>query len=134
MTIRISKLIYIHFPLNPVPASRPRVSRWGTYYPKRHETFRREASGFLDGLEETGVLPDPPLEGGLVVWVTFNIKKPKTTKLDLPRGDVDNYTKILFDALTGRVWKDDTQVEIMSVRKAWAEGEGSIDIWIKEHD
>jgi Holliday junction resolvase RusA-like endonuclease len=31
--------------------------------------------------------------------------------------DIDNYSKILFDSLTGIVWKDDSQIEKLTISK-----------------
>ena len=70
--------------------------------------------------------------GRLTLWVLFSVKKPKTTKLDLPRGDIDNYIKLLLDACNERLWKDDVQVEVISARKEWADDVGCSHIWIKE--
>ena len=51
-----------------------------------------------------------PLRGN--VAVNFTVFRPSK------RGDLDNYTKIMFDALNGLVWLDDTQVvEIHSFRE-----------------
>ena len=50
-----------------------------------------------------------PLRGD--VGVNYTVFRPAK------RGDLDNYTKIMFDALNGLVWLDDMQVvEIMSYR------------------
>ena len=123
-----------HYRLNldPVPASRPRVSKWGTYYGKRHKAFRSAALTLLSELREQGDLPQAPLSGSLGVRVGFNVKRPKTSKLTEPRGDIDNYLKILLDCCTGYLWEDDVQIQRICSYKLFAEAEGYIDIWIKE--
>ena len=132
-------MFHICLPCNPAPASRPRVTRWGTYYGKRHTAFRSKAKALLEAMRDDGTLPSPLLSGRLVVWVLFQVEKPKTSKLVIPRGDIDNYSKLVFDCCSGTVWKDDAQIEIMSARKVWASFEewmgyssGSVDLWIKE--
>ena len=51
-----------------------------------------------------------PLTGD--VAVNFTVFRPAK------RGDLDNYTKVMFDALNGLVWTDDKQViEIHSFRE-----------------
>lgn len=50
-----------------------------------------------------------PLRGD--VAVNFTVFRPSR------RGDLDNYTKVMFDAMNGVVWLDDSQVvEIHSFR------------------
>jgi Holliday junction resolvase RusA-like endonuclease len=50
-----------------------------------------------------------PLRGD--VAVNFTVFRP------MKRGDLDNFTKVMFDALKGLVWLDDSQVvEIHSFR------------------
>ncbi len=125
-------MIYIRLPCNPVPASRPRVTRWGTYYGKRHNAFRSEATALLEEMRGNGTLPAALLSGRLVTWVSVNVEKPKTSKLSAPRGDIDNYIKLIFDCCSGYLWDDDAQIEMMSANKVWADDKGHVDIWVKE--
>ena len=127
-------MLTIRLELNPVPASRPRVSKWGTYYGKRHQAFRSEALDLLSGMREEGVLPEVPMSGKLRVWVVFSIKKPKTTKLATPRGDIDNYMKLLLDCCNGIIWEDDQQIAQINAFKNYASDEGSIDLVVEEID
>lgn len=123
-------MFHIHLPLNPVPASRPRVTRWGVHYGKRHEAFRSQAKALLEDMRDSGTLPSPLMGGRLIAWVHFQVQRPKVTKLELPRGDVDNYAKLLFDCCSKFIYEDDVQIEVMSVKKSFAD-EGSIDLWLK---
>ena len=127
-------MLTIRLELNPVPASRPRVSKWGTYYGKRHQAFRSEALDLLSGMREEGVLPEVPMSGKLRVWVVFSIKKPKTTKLATPRGDIDNYMKLLLDCCNGIIWEDDQQIAQINAFKNYAVHGGSIDLVVEEID
>lgn len=115
-----------------MPASRPRVSRWGTYYGKRHQAFRSEASACLEQMREQGYLPGVPLSGRLVVILAFEIERPKTTKREVPNGDVDNYAKLVLDCCTGFLWEDDTQIQLLSCQKNWAKDRPGIHVWVKE--
>lgn len=79
-----------------------------------------------------GTLPAALLSGRLVTWVSVNVEKPKTSKLSAPRGDIDNYIKLIFDCCSGYLWDDDAQIEMMSANKVWADDKGHVDIWVKE--
>lgn len=103
--------------IKPVPASRPRVTRWGTYYGKTYKEFRRQAKAALDNWV------GPQLEGLLRVEVSFICHRPKTTKLLRPKGDIDNYCKAIFDALNGKMWVDDVQIASVEAHKAFADEE-----------
>ena len=105
--------VRLSIPLDPVPAARPRLSRWGTYYPKKYATWKKQALLYLP--EADPVFPDELL----VCLAEHHVKRPKTTKLSSPRGDTDNYLKASMDAVTkcGGVWSDDDQVAIVLATK-----------------
>ena len=105
-----------HFTFNipPVPASRPRVTRWGTYYAKKYTDYQSEMGCLLTDME---VHPYTEL---LEVEVIFHVemakswskkkKKDKDTKYCDNNADIDNYIKAIFDALNGVLYEDDKQI------------------------
>lgn len=109
------------FPLNPVPASRPRVSRWGTYFSGPYKDFRAKAVELL-----------PQYLGPKVEVVSYPIRvdlevypeMPKSTKLAFPKPDVDNYAKAILDACNGVLWEDDSLIKSLYVTKDWSTGPG----------
>jgi Holliday junction resolvase RusA-like endonuclease len=101
----------------PVPASRPRVGRWGVYYSKTYKAYRKL-------LEETIVKARRSFGNApCAVIMEFVVPKPKTTKRLWPRGDGDNYEKALLDGLTqhANIWEDDDQVLVGVWIKRYAE-------------
>lgn len=121
-------------PLEPVPASRPRVTRNGVvYYPKRYARFRRDAMALLPAYIYYECKHKSPFLGHIEITVGFYVRRPKTTKLDYPKPDYDNYLKAL-DVMNGIVWGDDCQIIVAHCRKAWAEPglAGYIDLSVKE--
>ncbi len=117
----------LKFPLEPVPASRPRVTKWGAYYGKRYTQFRKDA-----GLVIPEVYTDQPLTGTLEVSVWFYCKRPKTTKRTEPRGDVDNYVKALLDSCNGKVFEDDDQIKRITATKQYEDEHGPrIELYIR---
>lgn len=107
-------------PLDPVPASRPRVSKWGTYYGKKYTRFRKDIASFLK------VTPLRLLAGPLAVGIWLYVGRPKSTKLAHPKPDVDNYAKGVMDGLNGVLWEDDSQVVSLGVVKLWTDEEPRI--------
>lgn len=105
------------FPLSPVAASRPRVTRWGTYYLGPYRHFKEEMALLINRTfpPEFEIISGP-IKLNIVCYVT----RPKTTKLDYPKPDVDNYAKAILDSLNGYVWEDDSQVISLTISKRWA--------------
>ncbi|MAU02243.1 MAG: hypothetical protein CL608_34325 [Anaerolineaceae bacterium] len=123
--------------VDPVPASRPRFVRRGnytsTYYAGRYKEF----------LQETGVIAlenalgpfdwgdGLPFTGDVEVEAVFNVKRPKTTKLTSPKGDVDNYGKALLDLLQPTVIQDDKQVTKLTLTKQFTDRQPCITLTIQ---
>lgn len=100
--------------LDPVPAARPRVSKWGTYYPEGYKNWKKNAQAFFP----QGVAP---LEGPLRVELEVVCKRPKKPSSSIPTGDVDNYAKAALDAVNdAALWGDDKQVVSLLVTKRYA--------------
>tara|TARA_R100000654_G_scaffold1725_6_gene6362 strand:- start:1307 stop:1684 length:378 start_codon:yes stop_codon:yes gene_type:complete len=106
------------FPISPVAASRPRVSRRGAYFTGPYKEFRKDMIEIV-----YIVLGDEfvPFSGPLRVDIEFYCKRPKKTKLSAPRADIDNYIKAALDSLNTHLWEDDTQIQQIYAAKQWAE-------------
>lgn len=112
--------IAFSIPLDPVPASRPRVSKWGTYYPARYRNYLKAAKDEVKKWASENL--KAPLAGQLQASFQFHVKRPKTSKLECPKPDLDNYVKSVLDCLSGFVFDDDSQVRrFVQVEKHWAE-------------
>lgn len=125
----ISVVLSMSITIKPVPAARPRVSRFGTYYPKNYANWRKAAQKLADDWSGEYI------NGPVFLFIEVVSEKPRTSKLVAPLGDVDNYAKGAMDILTKteKVWKDDKQVVGLAVFKRWAEaGEkpGTYLLWV----
>ena len=99
---------------NPIPASRPRVTRNGTYNPRQREKTRLKT--YLLSLNLLC------LQGPLKVVLEFNMAFPKSsnkkTRHLLSEGkishiktpDIDNLIKFILDCANGILFDDDKQV------------------------
>lgn len=100
----------------PVPAGRPRVTRWGTYYPKSYTDWIKQSGKYVTALEAV------PLDKPVALLVEVITTRPKTTKHNAPQGDVDNFAKGPMDLLTKseKAWLDDRQIVFLTVVKRYA--------------
>lgn len=83
----------IELPLEPTPCPRPKVTKYGTYYPKKYKDFLRKARFSLAALEPCNDLQ-----------ICFVIKRPKAMKkggrtAHTKKPDLDNLVKSILDAL-----------------------------------
>lgn len=106
----------------PVPASRPRVSKFGTYYSKTYQQWLKTS---WISVETFDVIPtDRPV----VVLIESIFKKARTSTLTHPLPDVDNLAKGPMDQLTKLhaqhpergAWLDDKQVVLLISSKRFA--------------
>lgn len=103
--------------VSPVPASRPRVTKWGTYYGKNYERFRRDVRNEIHSHKGKKMF------GPIIALVEIICPRPKTIERLFPRGDVDNFAKGPLDSLTsqGSFWGDDDQIVLLEVVKRFVE-------------
>lgn len=103
--------------VEPCPCPRPRVGRWGAYYPAKYVKWSKSFTNILRGVVEARKIPTSavPLEVSISCFAT----KPRTSKLAYPRPDVDNLAKSVLDASNGILWIDDTLIVDLRVTKAW---------------
>jgi len=100
--------------LAPVPASRPRVTRFGTYYSKTYKNWKDQAQGFFPKLFKVA-------EGSLRVELEVVCKRPQKPAGSVPTGDIDNYAKAALDAVNDAgLWGDDKQVVCLHAIKRYA--------------
>lgn len=102
-------------PVAPVPAARPRVAKFGTYYPRTYATYRKDAHLWASKADLRKHLGDLDVELEVIG------KRPRTTILTAPNGDVDNFAKAALDVLNDRAWGDDKQIRRLVVTKRFAE-------------
>ena len=115
----------ITFPIAPVVASRARVTRWSTYFPKRYTQFRKEFRELLEKYKAE------PTGGLLYVKLDFYVQLPKTMskkKKEEKEGkhcdnnaDLDNYVKATLDSLEGKYYNNDKQIVMIRARKYWSD-------------
>ena len=115
--------------LDPLPCPRPRVAvirgHGVAYYPLVSEAWVK------DFVEKLSNITPEKFTGPLSVELLFDCAKARTSKLVLPKGDVDNYAKSVLDGLTkAGVWDDDKQVAHLIAEKRWAAGTPGIHILI----
>jgi Holliday junction resolvase RusA-like endonuclease len=110
-------LSYLHIGGKPVPAGRPRVSRWGTYYPKTYSRWLKESWKYAQTVK------DVPTDRPVALLIEVVAEPLKASKFDTPMGDADNFAKGPMDLLTKTkaVWNDDRQVVFLTIVKRFAE-------------
>ena len=111
------KPISFFIPTKPCPASRPRVTSYGTYFTKNYNDFRLDSKKFL----KTIAYKYPPSKGTFSVDLEFICYRPKNPTNTYAIGDIDNFAKAPLDAITQSkmVWEDDVQITELTCSKRY---------------
>ena len=107
----------LFIPVEPAPASRPKVSRYGVRYAKSHMQYQHD---FRRWLEETNTTDWPRVDKELVsVDLEYLCTKARTSRLITPRYDLDNLIKLTLDCFTSSklLWADDVTVASITAHK-----------------
>lgn len=112
-------------PLAPVAASRPKVTRWSTYYPPTYQAFRDDFPWLLKKHYK-----GKPLTGPIVAKFYFYMKIPakmsKQKALDMVgeyhhiKPDLDNMVKAVMDNSNEILWEDDSQICKIEAKKVYS--------------
>jgi Holliday junction resolvase RusA-like endonuclease len=113
------------FYVAPVPASRARVTRWSTFFPKKYTQFKEDMK---IALGDTHITPSKKL---IYAQLDFFVHIPKSwskKKKALKNGrycdnnaDIDNYIKAILDSLEGTYYENDNQIVMIRGRKFYSE-------------
>jgi|13_taG_2_1085334.scaffolds.fasta_scaffold103508_2 Holliday junction resolvase RusA-like endonuclease len=109
-----------YIPVPPVPASRPKVARFGTYYSKRHQQYVKDFATCLHHYPPEWEYLDK--EARLIVGLEFVCTRPKRVTNAAPHYDIDNLSKLPLDCMTSAdiFWHDDRQIELLIAHKRYA--------------
>ncbi len=109
--------------VDPVPKGRPRVTRFGTYTPKKTVDYEKLVRRSYVGNR---------FDGAILLSVTFGMRipksKPKRTQAAMAEGkirpttkpDADNLLKAVCDGLNGVAFEDDKQIVALRAEKVYA--------------
>ena len=116
--------MHVIFNIIPVPASRPRVTRWSTYYGKKYTQFKKDMYALTTDLKTI------PMTGNIFAELQFNVPIPKSwskKKKEAKNGaycdnhaDIDNYCKAILDSLNNVYYEDDKQIVMLKATMLWA--------------
>lgn len=109
--------------IEPKAATRPQFNRQSgkAYHTKVYKQFRKDLEAEL-----RGCAPEEPFDFPIDVAMGVYLRRPRTTKLVMPKPDVDNFAKGVLDAMQGPkggdriVLADDSWVAGLFVQKRWA--------------
>ncbi len=112
--------------MEPVAKARPRITRAGhAYTPSATVQAEHRIQQQVSHEWRSPLL----LGGPLAVHVVVHLLKPKSapkkkTIWPVTRPDADNYGKLVLDALNGILWRDDSQVVDLHIKKVYSERMG----------
>ena len=121
---------------DPVGKARARVTRHGTYTPKKTVDAERG----IAWAGKKALAGQPRIEGPVKLMVTARFPYPQSwpkKRRDaafwhMTKPDWDNLGKIVSDALNGVLWKDDCQVASVTVNKHYTNSEAGLVINVEE--
>lgn len=123
------------FDIEPVPASRPRVTRWGVYYQKTYEQFRNDMKNLMLQIKKTLYAEPLKLDVTFFIKIPTSLSKIKRDRLNgeycISKMDLDNLEKAIYDSMNGHVYVDDKQIVEHTTRKIWVKDNPRIEVIIK---
>lgn len=125
----------LKFYIDPVPASRPRVAKWGAYYAKTYEQFKTDMAWHMKSVKK--LMLTEPLRAEITFWkkIPVSTSKKQTEEMHhtycVSNVDLDNLEKAIYDSMNGHVYADDKQVVEHLTRKVWTKDKARIEITLE---
>ena len=114
------------FNINPQSASRPIVSKYGVRYSKRYMEWKKDFASLVG----TSMGESYVLNGAITATIFFYMPMPKSWSKKkqimtngephISKPDIDNLAKAVLDGISGRYFKDDSQVHSLHAIKYWS--------------
>ena len=110
--------------ISPIPASRPRFSKYGTYNTSKYSNYKKSLSIMLKQIHKTQI------ENQCRLTIKFYLPIPKMSKkkteehigmYHYKKPDLDNLLKGFMDAANGIVYKDDNIVSSIIAEKYYCD-------------
>lgn len=112
--------LHLVFNTEPVAKARPRMSKFGAYTPAKTRKAEKEIKEMAK--HQMMMTKSDTLDGPIIVAIEFILKRPKKPTHPFPsRADLDNYAKLVCDALNEIAWKDDSQIVDLYLMKRWGQ-------------
>jgi len=128
-----AKSIRVTIATNPVAKGRPRVAfrngKIWSYNPHKTENAQNFIMERLMRHKDKCFAKNVPVKLTLVFYRIKSKSLPKRETLPFRKPDLDNFAKLVCDAINGILIVDDAQITTMILRKRWAnDGKGHIAI------
>lgn len=101
--------------ITPIPAPRPRFSKYGTYNPAKYTNYKKALAMHLKALDLAKIQGGPlSLCVRFYLPIPASLSKKKRLELDgkdhIKKPDLDNLLKAFKDSANEILWSDDSQV------------------------
>ena len=111
-------------PMLPIAKARPRVTKNGTFTPKRTKVFAQDFCTAVAVEMMNKKIKQIPAGAPLQVRLDFYFGHKKNRGFKTTRPDADNLAKACCDALNGVLYHDDGQIVSLRATKQWGERDG----------
>lgn len=110
-------MMEIKIPIDAVPQGRPRFYKGHVVDPPKSRKFKADVAEFVAAQKDDDKLIDYPINVTILIYRSIEKFDKKTGVISKRYGDIDNLAKGILDALTGILWKDDSQIVKLHVGK-----------------
>ena len=121
----MTKIFEMNINIKPVPASRPRVTKFGTYIANPYKDYKATLKALILIDKTRKEISEKPI----FLRTYFTFEKPKSwsqikksnANYHTSKPDTDNLVKAVKDSLSGIIYKDDSQVSYLDAHKLYGE-------------